>query len=118
MENLIAACIAFLNIKCPVDIRLKSNLAKKYSNCRALYYSWTKHDKPIKHIIQVQLSDDSRNLDTIIAHEFVHAWQAEYRPKSKVHGKSFQDMALNLRGFLCAEGFDISDDIYCPESDV
>lgn len=119
MENLIKECIEILGITKPVDIRLKTRLPRKYKDTRAIHYTWIEDNGDIlRHVIQVAMIEDDRNLETIIAHEFIHAWQAEYKPKDRVHGKGFQNVALTLLGYLVSKGYNIQDDIYCPVSDT
>lgn len=118
MEHMIALLTEFLDLKKPIDIRLKTKLPHEFKNTRAIHYSWVQGSKVLRHVIQIRLTEDGRNLETIIAHEMIHAWQAEHKPKSKEHGKCFQDTALHVLGYLKAEGFNIQDDIYCHGLDV
>lgn len=118
MDKLIHACIAYLEIKRPVDIRFVTRL--KYKDWHACHTTLNKGDKILKHVIKVSLAatfGSRRDADTVIAHEFVHAWQAEYAPKSAMHGKVFADKAFELRAKLIEDGFDIAEDIYDAEVD-
>lgn len=118
MDKLIHACIAYLEIKRPIDIRFVTRL--KYKGWHAYHTTLNKGDKILKHVIKVSLAatfDSRRDVDTVIAHEFVHAWQAEYAPKSAMHGKVFAEKAFELRARLITDGFDIGEDIYDAEID-
>lgn len=118
MDKLILACIEILELKRPVDIRFVSRIRNK--NWCAYHYAEIKNEKVIKHVIKYSLEtsrDTDRDMQTIIAHEMVHAWQAEYYPHSATHGVRFRDKAFDLRDNLLNEGFDIHDDIYCAETD-
>lgn len=118
MDKLIHACVAYLEIQRPIDIRFVTRL--KYKGWHAYHTTLNKGDKILKHVIKVSLAatfDSRRDVDTVIAHEFVHAWQAEYAPKSAMHGKVFAEKAFELRARLITDGFDIGEDIYDAEID-
>lgn len=117
MERLIIACIEFLNIKAPVSIRFQTEIMNK--KWRAYHISWAIDKKITRHVIRIRvMPDDGRNCETIIAHEFIHAWQSEYAKRSKVHGIQFQRKAKELREYLVSEGYDIAKDIYDSKYDI
>jgi hypothetical protein len=115
MDKLIGFCTFFLGIQNPVEVRIRETL--KIKDARAYHVSWAKGNKITRHVIYINMQDDARDIETICAHEFVHAWQAEYAPKSKTHGKLFANKCAELREFLISEGFNIRDDIYCKKTD-
>lgn len=48
------------------------------------------------HIKIYNNGDRARDVDTLIAHELIHAWQAE-NDKEDIHGKAFQKMARKIK---------------------
>jgi hypothetical protein len=118
MLGIIDACKSYLKIKHPVTIIFKDRIWK---NSLGVHWAEVK-DNAIKcHIIKLslkQLPDDTRNINTVLAHEFVHAWQAEYRPiRKKVHNPSFIKKAKDLQGFLGYMGYPVTD-LYLPDTDI
>ncbi len=118
MLELITYCKAYLNISKPVRIELKDRIYRNYTGV-----SWTNYasDGSIKcHVIKVSLKrlfDDARGMNEIIAHEFVHVWQAEHKPiKKKYHTPSYIKKANSLRKFLNSSGFNIGQ-LYYPNVD-
>lgn len=49
------------------------------------------------------LAADTRNVDTILAHELIHAWQEE-KGYNEIHGKQFAKMAVKLSAHLGLRG--------------
>jgi predicted metallopeptidase len=103
----IALLVRFLNLRKPFVIRIKSTPPKKYAG---LHWSWLRNGKVISHSINVHLWD-GRELETLIAHELIHAWQAETGGIRRAHGKKFQRKAAEIE-----ETFGIKE-IYLPEYD-
>ena len=120
MTDLFQYCIFFLGLNSPVRFEYREKIWKGNTGVHwALIYD-TGEVK--EHIIKASslhmVSNDNRSFESVLAHEFVHAWQAEYkRWKKKSHNKDFQNMAKKLQEFLTEEGFDIQD-IYLPEVDT
>src|SRR5574343_480785 len=114
IEKLIRDCIKVLGLKAPVDIRILSSMPNRYKTAKGLQYSWVDNNQKIKrHVIYISLDTDARSFNTIVVHELIHAWQAEYRGiDSPAHDKSFQNVALTMLGYLVSEGYDIQDTIY------
>jgi hypothetical protein len=118
MDRLIGLCTMYLSLHAKVEVKLRTSFPYKMRNTRAYHTGWLKGDKPIKHVINILVSEeDARNTDTVIAHEFVHAWQTEYYINSKTHGKRFAKMCFELREFLNNNGYNIATDIYCEKTD-
>lgn len=116
MNTIIAACVKYLNIQHPYRITLQSKLKNPdwfaYHNCVI-----DTKGKILRHDIRITMEDiNLYDLNTIVAHEFVHAWQTENKIKGRTHGKQFQKMALRLQVSLLAKGFNIKD-IYRPDID-
>ncbi len=64
------------------------------------------------HQIKIYRNPDrTRDVNTLIAHELIHAWQEENN-KGDIHGKPFQRMARKL-----ARRYPHLTDIYRPELD-
>lgn len=98
MENLIAKTIGFLRLQKPYKIVIKPKL--KEGN-RAEYYGMYRKGELVSHLIRVSVSgldEDMRDFNTLIVHEFIHAWQEE-NGLTEIHGPQFQDMAAYL-GFM------------------
>jgi hypothetical protein len=94
MKNTILAITHFLNIKLPYKIILREN---KYKGGMAWHTALVRKGKLIGHKIEVTLdtTKDLRDTDTLIIHEFIHAWQAE-NGYTDIHGKSFRRMARKV----------------------
>ena len=118
MMFLINTVIEYLNIQRPWMLKIQPYIKAGY---RAEYYSEINAKGKIrKHVIVVSqddLENDGRNLDTLIAHEFIHAWQAEYKPYSSIHGKNFQTKAAELEDYLQGAGFENVKGIYLENID-
>lgn len=95
MHNLIAKTIGFLQLKKPYKIILKPTIKAGHS---AQYVSMYRKDKLVSHVITVNIGNlgkDTRCLDTLIVHEFIHAWQEE-TGLTEIHGYYFRKMAKIL----------------------
>ncbi len=86
----------YLGLKSPYKIEMVS---KKNKNMAAGYWSLYKNGGKGKlhcHVIRVYLGNkDYRDLETLIAHEMIHAWQEE-NGHEDIHGKSFKKMARKM----------------------
>ena len=86
--------IKFLGLKKPVNLRI---VTRKNRFADAEYeaeYS-DKTGKLKEHQITIFYKDNSRNLDTLIAHELIHAWQ-EVNKKAETHGEYFKKYARKM----------------------
>lgn len=102
--------IKFLGLKKPVNLRI---ITRKNKWADAEYepeYS-DKTGKLREHCITVYYKDNTRDLDVLIAHELIHAWQEENRA-CETHGPAFIKYARKMeKQFgLC--------EIYIPEVDL
>lgn len=94
MHNLIAKTIGFLQLQKPYKIILKPSLKGN----AAEYYAMFRKEKLVSHLIRVSvnnLATDTRDLNTLIVHEFIHAWQEE-KGLTEIHGYYFKKMAKIL----------------------
>jgi hypothetical protein len=110
MYNLIAKTIGFLEIQKPYKIVLKPTLKGN----AAEYYAMMRKGRLVSHLIRVSINNlkgDVRDLDTLLAHEFIHAWQQE-NSINEIHGPEFRRMARKLGKHLNL------DDIYIKGTDV
>ena len=108
MRDFIFAIKSDLELKKPIDIRLSTRKSK----LDGLYDPQYSDSGRLKsHLITIWLDiDNSRDIETLIAHELIHAWQEENKCED-IHGKPFQDWAdyLSLKYNL--------PDIYLPDVD-
>lgn len=84
--------IEYLEIKRPYEIQIKRRNKK---NCCADYRAIYTKKRALSHMIRVymgSLDSNDRNLETLIAHELIHAWQEEKGLK-EIHGPFFIRMA-------------------------
>lgn len=101
MQNLIRQTIGFLQLEKPYKIILKPRLKGN----AAEYYSMVRKGRLVSHLIRISVDNlqyDRRDLNTLIVHEFIHAWQAE-NDIVEVHGKQFRKMARGLGNALNLE---------------
>ena len=85
--------IDYLGLKKPVTIRI---LPRKNSECDAEYEpEYTERGKLSEHIITVYTKNATRDFETLIAHELIHAWQEENK-KTEIHGKYFKALAKDM----------------------
>jgi hypothetical protein len=111
MENL-AYYIEFLGLKSPVELTFKTK-ANKHSD--AFYLPKFSNKGNLKaHKIVVFLGNQNpnakRNLDELIAHELIHAWQQE-QGINEFHGPNFIMQAIAMK-----HAFDLPN-IYIEELD-
>ena len=86
--------IKFLGLKKPVNLRI---ITKRNRWADAEYepeYS-DKTGKLREHNITVYFRDNTRDFETLIAHELIHAWQEENRAY-ETHGPAFRKYARKM----------------------
>lgn len=86
--------IKFLGLKRPVNLRI---VTRKNRFADAEYepeYS-DRTGRVIEHHITVYYKNTTRDLDTLIAHELIHAWQEEHK-KQEIHGPYFKKYAKKM----------------------
>lgn len=86
--------IKFLGLKKPVNLRI---ITRKNKWADAEYepeYS-DKTGKLKEHLITVFYKNNTRDLDVLIAHELIHAWQEENK-YTETHGPAFIKYARKM----------------------
>jgi len=93
-----------LNIKYPVEVRLcfrdspnDAEYVPRYNNRGELK----------RHIIKLFVGNNHRDVETLIIHELIHAYQEENKI-AEIHGKSFAKMAAKFPDYP---------EVYIPELD-
>jgi len=102
--------IKFLGLKKPVNLRI---ITRKNKWADAEYepeYS-DKTGKLKEHLITVYYKDNTRDLDVLIAHELIHAWQEENKAH-ETHGPKFIKYARKME-----KAFGLRE-VYIPEVDL
>lgn len=91
--------IKFLAIKAPVVVKLKTERCrtKKYRHTLGTHTAWVYDNGKIKqHLITIYLPNlegEPRGINTVVAHELIHASISEKFPRIKSsHGPTFQYM--------------------------
>jgi hypothetical protein len=93
--------IDYLGLKKPVTIRI---VPKKNSECDAEYEpEYSERGKLCEHFITVYTKNPTRDFETLIAHELIHAWQEENK-KTEIHGPHFIKYARKME-----KDFDLRD---------
>ena len=92
--KLLNTLIQHLGLTLPVTVTIKT---RKGKDCDALYlphYS-DRTAKLIGHKITIYTVDTTRDFDTLLAHELIHAKQEEMRI-AEIHGPVFTTLAADL----------------------
>jgi len=92
--KLLHALIAHMGIKKPVTVTIKTRKGKDADAFYLPHYS-DRTAKLIGHKITIYTEDTSRDFDTLLAHELIHAKQEELRV-AEIHGKIFKQWASDL----------------------
>ena len=101
--------IKFLGLKKPVNLRI---ITKKNKWADAEYEpEYTDKGKLREHLITIYYRDNTRDLDVLIAHELIHAWQEENKAQ-ETHGKYFIKYARKME-----KHFGLSE-VYIPNIDL
>lgn len=114
--DLLDTCVRFLHIKGRIHI----TFTDKKNNYAVADHIGLWKGKKLEHHINFYNRNariDSRSVDTLLAHELIHAWQAENNKGIVSHGADFQLKAHFLTGFLKGNGFHVGT-IYNPEIDA
>jgi hypothetical protein len=86
--------IEYLDLKKPVVLRVNTRSNKTMDACYSPSYS-DRTAKLIEHRITVYTKNTTRDFDTLVAHELIHAWQEE-NSKAEIHGKYFKALAKDM----------------------
>ena len=117
MFELIDYCAEWLGLEKPYTIKLNSKGKKSASaEYRA---SYNRGGELVSHQITIYLGNqylDSRDIETLIAHELIHAYQEEHNI-TEIHGDAFSEIAEMLTFTLEAAGIYIGQ-IYIAGTDV
>jgi hypothetical protein len=86
--------IDYLKLKKPVTIRI---VPRKNPECDAEYEpEYSERGKLCEHFITVYTNNPTRDFETLIAHELIHAWQEEHK-KTETHGPAFIKYANKIQ---------------------
>lgn len=115
--ELIDLSVEYLGLEIPYTIKLNSKGKKSASaEYRA---SYNRGDILISHQITIYLGNqdtDSRDIETLIAHELIHAYQEEHNI-NEIHGDDFAEIAGLLSRYLETAGIYVGN-IYIEGTDV
>ena len=90
---LLANIVTFLGLKKPYKVIISSRRKKTADADYLALYTNGGEGELHSHQIRVFMGNNSqRSLETLIAHELLHAWQEENN-LDDIHGKPFQAMA-------------------------
>lgn len=100
-NNIVLACVDILGISRPYSVKI---ISKTKKDTEAEYIArYSEKHKRLTHDIRVYLGENTRPLESLIAHEFIHAWQEE-KGLTEIHGKYFRKIARELE-----EAFNLPD---------
>jgi hypothetical protein len=115
--ELIDFTVEYLGLEKPYTIKLNSKGKKSASaEYRA---SYNRGGELVSHQITIYLGNqdtDTRDIETLIAHELIHAYQEEHNI-DEIHGDDFASIAGLLGNYLRACGLDIGQ-IYIEGTDI
>jgi hypothetical protein len=108
-----------LALQKPFEIRIKS---RNHKWAAGFCEQYMRKDKIVKHVITIYIPQvHSSNFDfyAVIAHEFIHAWQAEYLDNDyQYHGKEFRMKAAKVTGYFWREYELQLNQVYSPVTDI
>jgi hypothetical protein len=120
----IGKIIDWMKLECPIKYEFRPNSHKWM---RAYHQAQINSKGKIKHhkivIYMGDFQDETRNLMTLICHELIHAWQAEYIQAGKfentieTHGLEFQFAAAFMKDWVNSQQITGIGKIYDPELD-
>jgi len=105
MREFIGNQILILGLKKPVEVRL---CFRDSPNDAEYIPRFNGRGKLKRHIIKIFLCDNNRDVETLIIHELIHAYQEENKIV-EIHGKSFAKMAARFPDYP---------EVYIPELDL
>lgn len=101
--------IKFLGLKKPINLRI---ITRKNKWADAEYEpEYTDRGKLREHLITIFYRDNTRDLDVLIAHELIHAWQEENKAL-ETHGPAFIKYARKMETHFGLK------EIYIPDVDL
>lgn len=102
--------IKFLGLKKPVNLRIVTR-KNRFADAEYEPEFSDKTGKLKEHKITIFLKDNSRDFETLLAHELIHAWQEENK-KTETHGEFFIKYAKKME-----KEFSLTE-IYLPDVDL
>lgn len=102
--------IKFLGLKKPVNLRIVTR-KNRWADAEYEPEFSEKTGKLKEHKITIFLKDNSRDFETLLAHELIHAWQEENK-KTETHGEYFIKYARKME-----QEFNLNE-IYLPDVDL
>ena len=115
--ELIDLSVEYLGLEKPYTIKLNSK--GKRSASAEYRASYNRGGELVSHQITIYLGNqdtDSRDIETLIAHELIHAFQEEHNI-IEIHGDDFIDVAGLLSMYLETAGIYVGN-IYIEGTDV
>lgn len=104
------ALIKYLELELPVKFKvIKNELSDIDAEYQAKFDRW---GNPMGHLITVWELDCSRPLESLIAHELIHAWEFEHGIVEGLHSPEFKQMAEAIESDFGIE------EIYLPGIDL
>jgi len=101
--------IKFLKLKRPVNLRI---ITRKNKWADAEYEAeYSDNGRLLEHCITVYYKNNTRDLDVLIAHELIHAWQEENKA-CETHGPAFIKYARKMEKHFGLK------EIYIPDVDL
>lgn len=115
--ELIDLTVKFISLEKPYTIKLNSK--GKRSASAEYRASYNRGGELVSHQITIYLGNqpqDTRDIETLVAHELIHAWQEE-KGITEIHGQDFIDVAELVSRHLEYAGIAVSS-IYIAGVDV
>ena len=115
--ELIDLTVKFISLEKPYTIKLNSK--GKRSASAEYRASYNRGGELVSHQITIYLGNqpqDTRDIETLVAHELIHAWQEE-KGITEIHGQDFIDVAELVSRHLEYAGIAVSN-IYIEGTDV
>ena len=118
MQSVIQHCVSIMNLKKPYKVSLVSKMRDKV--CAFYTASYSAKGILLRHNIKVNMqtvTEGYRTLNSLIVHEFIHAWQEEHNI-TEFHGKDFERMAKILEIFFQSNGYTDVTDVFIKGTDI
>lgn len=85
--------IKYLKLKRPIQLTV---IDRPHKSADAEYETeYYDNGKICQHLITIWNNPESRDFNTLVAHELIHAWQAENN-KDEIHGPYFKRLARKM----------------------
>lgn len=104
--------VDYLRLEKPFQIQLKSRKNKNQDAAYWAIYQDGGDGELSSHLIRIYLGNNAdRSVNSLIAHELIHAWQEENLIK-EIHGQEFRTMSAQV-----SRRFSLKN-VYIPERDI